>query len=383
MPAGPKEKTTQRHCRTCLIFDGALATEMARLKPVEVDRMSLNPRLAASILMILLCSGSAFARQSAPATPGTISLDVVVAPKSGAPVSGLEQQDFTVLDNKVPQAITSFRAVRGREAPVEVILVLDDVNTGLSNIAYERTQLDKFLNIDGGRLAYPTATAFLLDSGIKIQDQFTTDGSAISAAVKKYDVGLHTILRSGGIYSAAERFQISLDALLQLGRFEASRPGRKLVLWISPGWPFLSGPGIEQQLDRKQQEQIFNDAVALSGLLRQAQITLYSIDPLSTQFSERDFYWQNFVKGINKPSQASFGNLALQVIATQTGGMAFPASNDIAGNLEKCLADALAYYQISFAQPLDQKPGEYHHIEIRVAKSGLIARTRQGYYSQQ
>lgn len=345
--------------------------------------MSLIPRLASGIPIILLCCASAFSQQSTAPTPGTISLDVVVTPKSGAPVSGLEQQDFSILDNKVTQPITSFRAVRGREAPVEVILVLDDVNTGLSNVAYERTQLDKFLSIDGGRLAYPTATAFLLDSGINIQDDFTTDGNGISAAVKKYDVGLHTILRSGGIYSAAERIEVSLKALFQLGHFEAARPGRKLVLWISPGWPFLSGPGVEQQLSRKQQEQIYAEVVALSALLREANITLYSIDPLSTQLSERDFYWKEFAKGISKPGQATFGDLALQVIASQSGGLVFPASNSIATNLQKCVTDAQAYYQIAFAQPLDQKPGEYHQIEVRVDKPGVTARTRQGYYSQE
>ncbi len=32
-------------------------------------------------------------------TPGIIRLDVVVTDKSGTPVSGLKQEDFTLLDN--------------------------------------------------------------------------------------------------------------------------------------------------------------------------------------------------------------------------------------------------------------------------------------------
>jgi hypothetical protein len=39
-----------------------------------------------------------------------ISLDVVVTDKSGKPVPGLQQQDFTLLDDKQPQTILSFRA---------------------------------------------------------------------------------------------------------------------------------------------------------------------------------------------------------------------------------------------------------------------------------
>ncbi len=45
-------------------------------------------------------------------------------------MKGLQQSDFTILDNDVPQTITSFEAVDGRRARIEVILVLDAVNIG-------------------------------------------------------------------------------------------------------------------------------------------------------------------------------------------------------------------------------------------------------------
>ncbi|MGA9246074.1 MAG: VWA domain-containing protein, partial [Silvibacterium sp.] len=41
--------------------------------------------------------------QAPPTVNGRIYLDVVVTPKSGPPVAGLQQQDFTLLDNKAPQ----------------------------------------------------------------------------------------------------------------------------------------------------------------------------------------------------------------------------------------------------------------------------------------
>ena len=43
-----------------------------------------------------------------PSDTGDIRLEVVVTSRSGPPVSGLEQDDFTVLDNKAQQSITSF-----------------------------------------------------------------------------------------------------------------------------------------------------------------------------------------------------------------------------------------------------------------------------------
>jgi VWFA-related protein len=348
--------------------------------------MFIHSRFVAFLFTSALFAVSASSQQSSPpaeAGTGKIHLDVVVTPKSGPPVSGLQQQDFTVLDNKVPQTIDSFQAVRGREAPVEVIIVIDDVNTGIEHVAYEHSEIDKFLRTDGGHLAQPMALAFLTDAGLKVQDDFTTDGNALRAALDQSSTGLHSILRSGGFYSAVERFQVSMDALYKLATREAARPGRKMIVWISPGWPLLSGPGVEEQLDIKQRQQIFNDVVNLSTLLRQGRITLYSIDPLGTaDFAGRSFRWEAFTKGISKPSQADGGNLALQVIATQSGGLALTTGNDVTAYLQKCLADTQAYYEISFAPALDQKRDEYHPLEIRVAKAGVVARTRQGYYSQ-
>ena len=110
-------------------------------------------------------------------------------------MSGLQQQDFTVLDNKVPQTILTFQAVRGREAPIEVVPVLDDVNTGFASVAYQRSEIEKFLRTDEGQLAHPMALAFLTDDGIKVQDEFSSDGNELSAGLDKSSLALHSIRR--------------------------------------------------------------------------------------------------------------------------------------------------------------------------------------------
>jgi hypothetical protein len=177
--------------------------------------------------------------------------------------------------------------------------------------------------------------------------------------------------RQGGFYSNIERLQVSLKALFQLATREAARPGRKIILWISPGWP---ASGDREQMDVKQEQTIFNDVVTLSTLLRQGRITLHSIGGSSS--------WDPFFKGISKPSQTVWADLALQVIATQSGGLALSGGNDITTPVKRCLADTHAYYEISFDPVTTDRPNEYHDLEIRIAKPGLTARTRQGYYSQ-
>lgn len=284
-----------------------------------------------------------------------------------------------MLDNKVPLKITSFRALRGRDAPVEVLILIDDVNTGLQRIAYERSEIRKFLDLDSGNLTHPTAFAVLTDSGTKIQDEFTTDGKALGSALDQYTIGIHTLPRAGGIYADEERYQLSLVALHEIVERELTRPGRKIVLWISPGWPLLSGNSNE--LTPNQEQQIFTDIAALSTLLRQALITLYSIDPLGTDDFVNRVNWKAYLKGVSSPYQAQWGNLALQVLAVQSGGLAVVGHNDLSEALHLCLADIQAYYEISCSLPPGRKKSEYHHLEVRVAKSYGTARTRQNYYS--
>jgi VWFA-related protein len=346
--------------------------------------MFIDARLRWFLLVTLLCTAAVAAQQKSPLTQagnGKIYLDVVVSRKSGPPVPGLQQQDFTLLDNKTPQTITSFEAVSGREAHLQVILVIDEVNTGYEVVAYERGEINKFLRADGGHLAYPIALAVLTDQGVKVEGNFSLDGNALSALLNRDNAGLRDVGRSSGYYGAAERWQFSLQALSQLVASAARLPGRKVMLWVSPGWPLLSG--VRTDLDSKQQRQIFTNIVSLSTRLQQGRITLYSIDPLSAaEPVARELYYQAFLKGVNKPSQVQLGDLGLQVLAIQSGGLALHISNHVAGLLQQCLSDTAPYYRISFDAPRAERPDEFHHLEIKLAEHGLTARTRQGYYAQ-
>ncbi len=341
------------------------------------------PRICTVFLPSIFVAATVFAQQSAPPSSipdNAIHLDVVVTPKSGAPVAGLRQQDFTVLDNNSTNPITSFKAVSDSSTGIEVVIVIDAVNTSYQNIAYERQEISKFLRSDGGHLAYPTTLAVITDTGSKMQNNFSTDGNAIDKSLSDSTIGLRDLRRSSGFYGATERLQLSLSAIGQLTAYEATRPGRKIILWISPGWPILSGPGV--QLDKKQQEQLFNNVVQLSTAMRKARITLYSLDSLGVSENlARVTYYQDFLKGVKKPSQTVPGNLALQVLAVQSGGQAFNSSG-LAQIMQKSLDDCKAFYEITI-QPLPaENRDEYHQLDVKVAQPGLVARTRSGYYAE-
>ena len=348
--------------------------------------MLFGPRVGLLFSSLLVISAASYVhgQQTVPAlsTPASgISLDVVVNPRSGGPVSGLQQQDFTVLDNKVARPITSFVAVAGQEAPVEVILLVDAVNARYDTVAYEKGQIGRFLLADGGALMHPVTLAVLTDKGTQIQQSSSRDGKALNAALDQYAISLRTIRQSAGFYGAEERLDISLRALEGLVAREETKPGRKIILWVSPGWPLLSGPGV--QLDNKQQQQIFRQVAALSTSLRRARITLYSVNPLGTSESLlRTDYYRSFLNGVSRPSQVDPGDLSLQVLAMQTGGLVMNSNNDITEMLQRAMNDSKAYYEISFEGAVADHADEYHRLDVQIAKPGLVARTRTGYYTQ-
>ena len=347
------------------------------------------------VFMFLLClSLPAFARQnaSASAEPETalsheseITLNVVVTDRAGKPVTGLQQQDFTVLDNKKPQAIVTFKAVQQDvatgEPAAKVILLVDEVNASYQSVAYERDQIKKFLQMNDGKLTQPVSLGFFSDNGTVIQAGATRDGKALLTAFEENKNGLRSSRRSQGYWGAAERYQSSLATLSSLAEREASEPGRKLLVWISPGWPLLSGPNV--LMTQSVQRGIFRSIVKLTAQLRRADATLYMVDPLGASASlTGQFYYESFVKGVASDKEVQSGNLALQVLSIQSGGLVLNASNDIASRIARAANDANAYYMLSMKIPPVEHPDEYHSVQVKVNRPGLIVRTRTGYYAQ-
>ncbi len=332
------------------------------------------------LYLLFLSLSCGFAQQNR-----RITLDVVVTDKSGKPIPGLEQQDFTLLDNKQPNKILSFAAIQGGDATadpsVEVILLVDEVNASFRAVSSARQEVEKFLKRNGGQLERPTSLVLLSDKGMATTSS-SRDGNALAGDLNENQNGLRIIGRAQGFYGAGDRVQLSLGALEQFADYESTKPGRKLVIWLSPGWPLLSGPRIE--LSSKDEQSLFKTIVALSDALRQARITLYSIDPLGLADARglRALRYEGYVNGVKKANGVHIGNLGLQVIAEQSGGRVFEYNNDVAGEIETSIADTSAFYVLTFDGLPGDGPNEYHALEVKIDKPGLKARTRSGYYAQ-
>jgi VWFA-related protein len=311
-----------------------------------------------------------------------VTLDVQVTDASGKPVSGLGQQDLTLFDNGQLQTVTSFREIDGSgvPAPTEAVLLLDTMNASSEDVVLERQGIDKFLRLNGGRLALPVSIVFLADTGVKL-NKASRDGNALAEDLEKVQTPMRVIGSAQGAEGAQDRSQRSLRAVQMLSTYEAPRPGRKLLIWVGPGWPLLARS--TAQLSAKDQRRYFDSIVDITTALRRAHITLYSVAPLNLAQvgGQNPFLYQAYLKGVENPAQADSQNLALQVLAVHSGGLVLGQSGDLAGQISLCIADGQTYYEISFDAAEHATSIQYRALQVKLNRTGTQARTNSAYYA--
>lgn len=316
---------------------------------------------------------------------GKILLDATVTDAAGKPVSGLQPWDFKLLDNDHPTKIVSFRSYDGAtvlpDPPVEAILLIDELNLPITQISYVRSQLAGFLSQNGGRLPQPVSILLLTESGLRIQPHPSTDGSALLAVLHQIKPHVSSITPAMGNEGALERTQISVRQLASIAQNEARKPGRKLLIWIGPGWPMLQSHDFE--FNNRDRRADFDLIVELTNRLRQARTVLYSVAPLDPALgATRNVLYQAFLKGVRSEQQADIGDLALKVLVTNTGGKILGPDNDLAGQINRCIAGAGAFYTLSFNPPQAGHADEFHALSLQVDRPGIVVRTNSAYYNQ-
>jgi VWFA-related protein len=324
--------------------------------------------------------------RSAVAAEGHIQLDVVVTDASGTPVTGLGPWDFSLYDNSKQRKILTFRAFNGAtskpDPPVEVILLIDMANLPFTQVAFVRQQVEDFLHENGGHLNQPVSLIVLTSGGIRVQPRPSVDGNALAGVVQQLKGNISTINPAMGGEGLLERFQLSARQLDAIAENEARKPGRKLLIWIGPGWPMLNRPS--DSYSERDQQRNFESIVELSTRLREGRMVLYSVAPEDTAIGggKFDLLYQEFLKPITSPKQAQPGNLGLKVLVTQTGGAIMGLDNDLAGQIDRCVGEANAFYRISFDPAPAEHADEHHELKLLVDKPGLTVRTSTGYYNE-
>ena len=328
------------------------------------------------------------------AARGLISLDVVVTDDSGKTIRGLGPEDFALLDNGQPQTIISLQGFDGissqPDPPVRVILLIDTVKMPFDLAALEREEVERFLRRNGGHLGQPVSIFGLSDTGFWTLAQPSGDGNALAAEIasdKLAFIRRRQLLGNGTgeFVDSANEDPAGLQALKALGDIataERRKPGKKLLLWIGPGWNIGSAIDFESKKTRDPKQDTFNTIYWFSTLLREARISLFNFTVGQSDPVSRPDLYMRFLNGVESAQQASIKNLDRKVLAVQSGGRVLGPGNDLVSQIDDCIQEGSAFYTLSFDPPPADHPAEYHSLHVKIGQPSLTARTNTGYYDQ-
>ncbi len=345
--------------------------------------------------------------------------DVTVTDSYHRPVHGLEQSDFTVKEDGRLQVIRHFEeygaGTTTQQAPRQLpantytnaqpvpantnvvnILLLDNITTGmgnrmdLENVNYPKQKAIRYLN----KMPAGTQVAILkLENGLHLVQGVTTDKAILLAAMNTISFKLVPGSITGPPLSLFQACQIAnsqsrlvLEAMEQEAAYLSQIKGRKNLIWFMPGIPWLthysSFSGIPCLIDYTEQLH------RAYGLLNEAQIALYPVDPRGLVADSLSLDSRPPVGRGMSPS-SGFGahrslnsdHYSLGDMAKATGGIAFFNRNDLDGVIGEAIATGAEYYSLAYIPPLSRYDGQYHTIEIRVDRPHLNLQYRPGYTS--
>jgi Ca-activated chloride channel family protein len=275
--------------------------------------------------------------QAAPADIEGVSLHVTVLDSKHQTVQNMEKEDFTILEDGVPQTLLSFQHA---DIPVSIALVIDQSGS----IFKKRPSVNQFaLNFIAA--SNPGDEAFVVNFAdhAYIDQGFTSDPGLLRNALSQGKCYGGTALYDAIVASANK---LSSDA----------RNSKKVILVITDGLDNASTLNLGQAIQRVQQ---------LSGPV------IYSVGLL-------------FDEGIHF-ADTRFGRRALDLLSAQTGGLAFfPKSLGQMDQIASEVAsDIRTQYTLTYhsTKPSTQ-PGLRKIAVLAKAKSEgkLSVRTLPGYF---
>jgi VWFA-related protein len=312
------------------------------------------------------------------ARDGLFSIDLVVADSAGNPVSDIPPWDFTLLDNGQPAKIRTVHKSREASVPApEVIFVLDAINLSPQQLTQTESAIVQFLRRNNGRLDSQSFFYRLTRDGLLSSSKPTRDGNLLAKEVEQHK-SPRTVWRSvrndgpnllrAWVGNSSQPNPLSLRALGSIAIDQREIGGRKVVVWIGPGWP-VNGGDIG-----------FDEATELSTRLREASITLDNVNVWPNP--DQSFNYHDYLEAPRSQKDMQPAKMALQVIATHTGGLVLDSSGDLDRDIARCVEEVRSFYTLTFNPPHTYQMDEFHHLRVRVDRPALTVRAPTGYYNE-
>jgi VWFA-related protein len=332
-----------------------------------------------------------------------VVIDVVVTDRNGRFVGGLSKGDFAVLEDKQKQRITAFQPPATHLLPVNnpavqsssdltkigtspvTMLVLDELNTQFTDMAFARKAMEKWLQKQPARLSQPTVLLVASDEKFAALHDYTQDRDALLTVLQKHFPSYPYRLSKGGAVGpdAAMRMAMSLGTLVQIAQASTGTPGRKNVIWVGVGFPSLS----LNDVTADKEKEIKAAAASATSVLLKARVTLNVIDPMastdsSLDLSNPEYLSLDMLQSMFGPtSDQASGILTFDAFAPATGGKLYAGRNDVDAEITQAVDNGSNYYTIAYVPSNhDDNPAKFRNIAIVMRDSTLRATTRTGYF---
>jgi VWFA-related protein len=377
-----------------------------------------------------------------------IQVPVVVTDKKGNHVHGLTKDDFRISENNKEQKVSTFEelvatntkisapplqpnsysnlAISGNQPRAVTVIAIDTVNTPFLDQAIGRHELIKYLanNIDTSQLL---ALMIITSHGVKVVQGLTGDPEQLLQVLKKVGgempvnqgtsiddqanaaLGMIPVLPQIGPTSgvaasmaAIVQFEDYVDTMA--GQFQQSRaiettlnsflgiawslsgvPGRKSVLWLTSGFPFvISSPDVvpgnlaplyERMMKALTDGQISVYPVDVSGITNNlgegvatpTPAALPATPPTTFQRNKRTWFIADTYQSLDE-------------IADMTGGKAFYNTNDLAGSFKRAADDSSSYYLLGYYLDTKNNRAGWRTLKVGVAGKDVEVRARKGFF---
>jgi len=374
------------------------------------------------------------------ATTRLVQVSVVARDKDGSPAEGLKASDFHVTADGRPQKIaffsvestghvpaanpplpphtfTNLLAARGEQMNSITVVLLDLVNTKMTDRMYARQQLIKYL---GEIQPQDRIGVYVFNGHIRVLHDYTADMSElqrkIAAATERlsnvsqteepgaldHDNGdFAEMLRGGGSPQEREFFMRNrVLGTLEVFKFIAAHlaqvPGRKNVIWMSGGFPTLFGYEHESNFS----DDFIDEIDATVRALSDANVAIYPIDARGLVTPPGFDASRNSPSGSSNGPSASSGRAntrpprsanrsastrlagiheTMDDLAHRTGGRAYYNTNDLAKAIHDAVSDSTLTYTLGFYPENEKYNREFHKIKVEVERSHVNLHYRSGY----
>lgn len=197
-------------------------------------------------------------------------------------------------------------------------------------------------------------------------------------------------LQSNRLDEATDQGRAKISALLQLVKNQYSLPGRKTILYFTPGFQIPQG-----------MEEPFKSVISIAN---RSNVSFYALDARGLGVGGQNDSSNSQLKDAMSASaenmhrgNVSFGNAqaadmaieagranvqdTLAILADSTGGFLIANTNDFTGKLKRLTEDIETYYEISYDPQIQKYDGSFRKVSVRTDVANLRVQSRSGYFA--